>query len=222
MRTKRKVAKDLGVDEEKVQELIDGTRHIGGETMDKVLESINDEKENAEIRDLEILDWYMNTDLKKLRKEWGYGQTELGDRLGIYSKTLNAVESKYQFRGHVSNNMRKLYDFYQNEFNKKLEPLQDKARVRVNKLNDSDTNIQEEKTPNPTIEPIKANIVFDDISKANIIPQFVDEDIIIKIDKDGNITYSEYGKEILNITELHLDKVGDEKPTLDIKLRRLF
>ena len=223
MRTKRKVAKDLGVDEEKVQELIDGTRHIGGETMDKVLESINDEKENAKIRDLEILDWYTTTDLKALRKEWGYGQTELGDKLGIYSKTLNAVESKYQFRGHVSNNIRKLYDFYQNEFNKKIEPLQNNGKVRVKKP------IVEINEETPIIE-IDQNKIAPYVVNIDKTPHKVEysknqeysEGVVIKIDDSGNLRYFENGKEIENISEIHLEKIGSEKPILEIKLTRLF
>ena len=112
MRVKRQVAKDLNVDEEQVQELIDGKRHIGGETMDKVLQSINDEAENRIARDFEILDWYTNTDLKALRLEWGYGQKELANKLKINPITLNAVESKYSAAKNVTPNIQKLYDFY--------------------------------------------------------------------------------------------------------------
>ena len=202
-RLKWEVARDLGVEETKIQELIDGKRHIGGETMDKVLQSINDNSENRVAKDLEVLDWYTNTDLKALRKEWGYGQTELADKLGLNYSTLNAVESKYQFRGRVTKNIHLLYDFYQNEFNKKIGNETTTANVTLSV---------------PTIET--KDIVNDEVS-FDVQPIFKDE-ILIKIDNEGNITYIENGKEIQNITEIHLDKIGNEKPMLEIRLTRLF
>ena len=291
MRVKRQVAKDLNVDEEQVQELIDGKRHIGGETMDKVLQSINDEAENRIARDFEILDWYTNTDLKALRLEWGYGQKELANKLKINPITLNAVESKYSAAKNVTPNIQKLYDFYQNEFNKKIESkvnnrsprerciyvcdkndeilawykntnlvelrrqfgyggveLAQKLGINFKTFNNMEHHTNDylratekiQKLYNfyhdennmknaqlSEIKPIEAKAIVDepkvviDEPKEEIKANF-DEDIIIRIDKNGNIIYSEYGKEITNITELHLDKVGDEKPVLDIKLRRLF
>jgi len=219
---KQEVAKDLGIEEHKIQELIDGKRHIGGETMDKVLQSINDNNENSVAKDLEILDWYTNTNLKDLRKEWGYGQIELANKLGLNSNTLNSIESKYQFKGHISKTVKNLYEFYHNEFNKKLKPIGKNARVNVNGRKAKKQPIIEETFSILSDQPV---VTIDDIGdkkvEFNVQPIFND-DIVIKISSNGEITYIENGKEIQNITELHLNKLGNEKPVLDIKLSRTF
>ena len=120
---KQQVAKDLGIEEEKVQELIDGKRHIGGETMDKVLQSIKEEKENRIAKELEITSWYAETDLKKLRKDWGYGQSELANKLGMNPKTFNSIENKYQFVGHASKTFVNYMNFIKMNLIKKYQSL---------------------------------------------------------------------------------------------------
>jgi len=211
---KHDVAKDLGVEEEKIQELINGERHVGGETMDRVLKSIQENEENGTAKELAILDWYNNTDLKDLRSRWGYGQTELARKLEINVSTLNAIESKYHERKSVSKLMKKLYDFYQDEFNKQIS----KSKPGQ-KSNETSIVITDE-----TLDKISGFIGSPEnfYAKLEEAKEETAEYIVIKIDREGNIMYSENGEIISNITELHLDKIGEEKPVLDIKLRRLF
>ena len=66
------IARDIGVDEKKVKELVNGEREIRGETMDKVLQSINKSKVERDLEKFNIFQWYQETDLKKLREEFGY------------------------------------------------------------------------------------------------------------------------------------------------------
>ena len=84
IKNKSNVAKQMGVDEEKIQELIEGERQIEGKTMEKMLEVLEDEKINRPIKNLEILQWYKDTDLIKLRESFGYkSQLELSKKIGI-------------------------------------------------------------------------------------------------------------------------------------------
>ena len=279
MKVKRDVAKDLGVEVEKVQELIDGRRHIGGETMDKVLQSIDNAKENQTAKNLEIMDWYNNTDLKELRKEFGYGQSELAKKLNVNYSTLNSLEGKYQHLINVTPLMQTLYDFYKDDFNKKIsttkkvkvfvskneilnsevykwwkntdlkalrkskyygqQELADILNVNVKTLDATESKIHNYVSVTPVMQKLydfyhKDNEITQELKVVEPVAQVVtyvsetpkevekNDDIIIKIDKDGNITYLDGGNTIANITEIHLDKVGNEKPSLEITLKRIF
>ena len=114
------VAREMGVDENKIKELKKGERHIEGETMDKVLQSINKSKVERDIEKLNIFEWYKNTDLKELRMEFGYRRAKyLADELNIPISSMNKFENKKFDK--VNKLIIKLYDFYHNDFNKKLE-----------------------------------------------------------------------------------------------------
>lgn len=124
IKNKNNVAKEMGVDKEKIQELIEGKRQIEGKTMDKVLEIIEDEKINRPIKNLEILQWYRDTDLVKLREKFGYNsQLELSKKLGINNGTLCRFEHKKYNLEKVTGALEKLYNFYQNDFNKKINKI---------------------------------------------------------------------------------------------------
>lgn len=212
IRNKVQVAKDLGVDETKIQELINGERHIGGDTMDKVLESINNEEECHVAKKIAILDWYHNTDLKALRKEFGYSQAELSRLLRINAQTLSAIEEHRNKK--VSDKIEKMYNFYQNEFNKKISTTKPITKIT-------------EETPVIEIEP---NVFTPYVVDVDSTPhkteysknQEYSEGVVIKIDNRGNLRYFENGKEVENVSEIHLEKVGCDKPVLEIKLTRLF
>ena len=117
------IARDIGVDEKKVKELVNGEREIRGETMDKVLQSINKSKVERDLEKLNIFQWYQETDLKKLREEFGYKkQAHLSRALKVDNGELNRFENK-KFN-KVNNFIIKMYDFYHNDFNKNIEKTQ--------------------------------------------------------------------------------------------------
>lgn len=114
------VAREVGVDESKIKELKEGDRHITGETMDKVLQSINKSQVERDVEKFNIFEWYKNTDLKALRKEFGYkNATEVAEAIGIYNSSVSRVENKKY--NNVNKAIIKLYDFYHDDFNKKVE-----------------------------------------------------------------------------------------------------
>lgn len=114
------VAREVGVDESKIKELKEGDRHITGETMDKVLQAVNKSQVERDIEKLNILEWYINTDLKALRKEFGYKNAlALAEVLKIENSDISRAENKKY--GRVNKTIIKLYDFYHNDFNRNIK-----------------------------------------------------------------------------------------------------
>lgn len=114
------VARDMGVDEEKIKELKEGERQVEGLTMDKVLQSVNKSQVERDIEKLNIFEWYNNTDLKALRKEFGYkNASTLAEVLKIEQSAISRAENKKYNK--INKNIIKLYDFYHNDFNKNIK-----------------------------------------------------------------------------------------------------
>ncbi len=114
------VARDMGVDEEKIKELKEGERQVEGVTMDKVLQAVNKSQVERNIEKLNIFEWYINTDLKALRKEFGYkNAVALAEVLKIENSGISRAENKKYNR--VNKTIIKLYDFYHNDFNKNIK-----------------------------------------------------------------------------------------------------
>ena len=89
------VARDMGVDEEKIKELKEGERQVEGVTMDKVLQAVNKSQVERNIEKLNIFEWYINTDLKALRKEFGYkNAVALAEVLKIENSGISRAENK--------------------------------------------------------------------------------------------------------------------------------
>lgn len=129
------IAKKTGVDEKKIKELKSGKRVIGGETMEKVLNAINEEKESKvgiekKIKRKEAYQWLINTDLNKLANEWGYrNMRELGDVLDIpYSTMYMYANGRLT---ETSRNNIKIYEFFKDEFNKKPIVVTNNKNKRV-------------------------------------------------------------------------------------------
>lgn len=80
---------------------------------------------------IEVEQWYKDTDLKELMKEYGYSQKELADKFGtVQSHMCNILNKK----GAVSIELKeKLKDFLTNPLNKKLE-AEPKKRVYTRKV----------------------------------------------------------------------------------------
>lgn len=98
--------------------------------MEKVLQSINRSQVERDVEKFNIFEWYKNTDLKALRKEFGYkNATEVAEALGIYNSSVSRVENKKY--NNVNKAIIKLYDFYHDDFNKKVE--KDEVQIPVKK-----------------------------------------------------------------------------------------
>lgn len=133
------IARDIGVDEKKVRELRDGDRHIEGVTMDKVLSAINRSDADRAIEKIEIFEWYKNTDLKKLRKDFGYNtQAYLSRVTSVDNGELNRFENKKFAK--INPTIIKMYDFYHNDFNKNINKEENKVKDKDSVIEYTDKN----------------------------------------------------------------------------------
>ena len=114
------IAREVGVDEEKIKELKKGARHIEGKTMDKVLHSINRSEVDRKLEKLEVFEWYKNTDLKELRKSFGYNsQISIAKAVKVNNSEMNRFENKKFDK--INTVIMKMYYFYHNDFNKSIK-----------------------------------------------------------------------------------------------------
>jgi len=133
IKSTKDISKRTGIDEQKIKELKEGKREIGGETMEKVLGAIEkSEKETKiekQVREKEIYDWCINTDIMELIKEFGYsGQTEIAPYIGVNQSFISNLINK-KLQGYT-NNMGKLYDFFHDDFNKKAKTV-DNTNIKI-------------------------------------------------------------------------------------------
>lgn len=139
----KKLSNATGIEEQKIKELKEGKREIGGETMEKLLKAINDGKEQTtlekQVKEKEVVDWLNNTDLKQKLEDFGYvSQKECAKAIGIATSSLNEIINK--LRPNIYTAVRqKVYDFFQDDFNKKpkvfdnidSKELSDKDKIKL-------------------------------------------------------------------------------------------
>lgn len=144
-----KLSNEIGVEEEKIKELVKGEREISGETMDKVLNLLNEDKIQNAIEKQEIMKWYYETDLSELRKSFGYSQqNELANELKCHPSSICNLENHKDRVKQISPLIEQLYYFYKNDFNKKsnkkLHIEQDKKTTE--KINEFKEHNEDKKT----------------------------------------------------------------------------
>ena len=116
-----KTAESLGEEKEKVKALKEGDLEIGGKTMDRVLKTLEEDKIQGLIKDNDVWKWVQETDFKKLRQEFGYkSQVEVAKYIGCDSTIICSLEGKKGKFKRVTPMLIKIYDFYTNDFNKKI------------------------------------------------------------------------------------------------------
>ena len=123
IKSTKKIADITGIDEEKIKELKNGEREIKGETMDKVLNAINQENKKTTIETLteqeEIIDWIRKADFDKLMVEFGFAsQKDLANAIGVSQSSYSMI-SRGKFKDY-SLLLKKIYDFFHNDFNKTI------------------------------------------------------------------------------------------------------
>lgn len=144
-----KLSNEIGVEEEKIKELVKGEREISGETMDKVLNVLNEDKIQNAIEKQEIMKWYYETDLSELRKSFGYSkQNELANELKCHPASICNLENHKDRVKQISPLIEQLYYFYKNDFNKKsnkkLNIEQDEKTIK--KINEFKKHNENKKT----------------------------------------------------------------------------
>ena len=118
--TTKEIAQELNISEEKIKELERGERTLTGKTLDKYLEVVNKTDVELALENAQLKKWFEETDLKKLREEFGYDkQTALAKVLCVDQAILSRAENKNETTSIST--IKTLYNFYQNDFNKKAK-----------------------------------------------------------------------------------------------------
>lgn len=125
----KELASLLNVSEEKIKELENGERNISGDTLEEYLKFANMSVNEKKIKRLELLNWFKDIDLKRIRKEFGFkSQRDFADRVGLVQSVISCVEN-----GTCENptflTLYKLNKFLTNDFNKKIEKEEEPKSV---------------------------------------------------------------------------------------------
>lgn len=123
----KELASLLNVSEEKIKELENGERNISGDTLEEYLKFANMSVNEKKIKRLELLNWFKDIDLKKIREEFGFkNQKAFADKVGLVQSVISCIES-----GACENptflTLYKLNKFLTNDFNKKIEKEEPKS-----------------------------------------------------------------------------------------------
>ena len=122
IKNNKSIADALEVNEKKIKALKEDKLEIKGGTLDKTLKAIEDEKINKAIRDNEIWRWVQDTDFKAKRKEFGYkSQVEVARLIGCDVSIICRLETQKERFKKVSPKLIDIYNFYTNDFNKKVK-----------------------------------------------------------------------------------------------------
>lgn len=143
IKNNKSIADALNEDEDKIKALKEDNLEITGQTLDRTLKAIEDEKINKAIRDNEIWRWVQDTDFKAKREEFGYkSQTEVAKLIGCDVSIICRLETTKERFKKVSPKLIDIYNFYTNDFNKKIKNKEavklyktDMTRENVNKDN---------------------------------------------------------------------------------------
>lgn len=117
----KELASLLNVSEEKIKELEKGERNISGDTLEEYLKFANMSANEKKIKRLELLNWFKNIDLKKLREEFGFkNQRALATKTGIAQSVISCIESGKNDEPTFLT-LYKLNKFLTNDFNKEVK-----------------------------------------------------------------------------------------------------
>jgi len=137
IKNKKDLADALNVDESKIDALVNNELEIGGETMNKTLKAIEEERINKAIRESDIWRWIQETDFRQKRLEFGYKTIkEVASIIGISDSTISRLETNKSVYPKLTPSLKKVYEFYQNDFNKNTTNITAKQNIdRSNKIN---------------------------------------------------------------------------------------
>lgn len=123
----KELASLLNVSEEKIKELENEERNIGGDTLEEYLKFANMSVTEKKIKRLELLNWFKGIDIKRIREEFGFkSQKDFANEVGLVQSVISCIES-----GTCENptflTLYKLNKFLTNDFNKKIEREEPKS-----------------------------------------------------------------------------------------------
>lgn len=116
------ISRELGIEEQKVKEIINGEREVATQDMDRVVKAFQTKPEKvAPIERTLMEEFFKENKLNDLKKKFGYKKViELANDIGVANSTLYRVNSEKDIKLLSNRNIKKIYDFFQNNFNKKV------------------------------------------------------------------------------------------------------
>lgn len=121
IKNNKSIADALEVEESKIKALKNDKLEIKGKTLDKTLQAIEEERINKAIRENEIWKWVQETDFKAKRLEYGYKtQREVAKLVDCDVSIICNLENRKERFKRVSPKLIDIYNFYTNDFNKKI------------------------------------------------------------------------------------------------------
>lgn len=134
-----KTALELGEDKTKVKALKDGDLEIEGNTMDRVLKNLEEDKIKRLIKESDIWKWVQETDFRKLREKFGYEtQREVAKLIPCDTSIICNLENHKEKFKKVSPKLIEIYNFYSNDFNKNIKVIPGGKDYDIKVLNKGD------------------------------------------------------------------------------------
>ena len=132
------ISKEIGIEEEKVKEILNGEREVATEDMDRVVKAFQTKPEAvAPIERTLMEEFFKENKLNDLKNKFGYKKViELANDIGVANSTLYRVNSEKDIKLLSNRNIKKIYDFFQNNFNKKVtveKHIKNKNKIHTTK-----------------------------------------------------------------------------------------
>jgi len=218
-KTTYQVAKEIGISERKLKDVLKGTRQLKGTRLDDFVKATTKTKQDTFTK-LEMEEWYKNTDIKKLRIDFGYTLKEMSGELDMPLSSLNLIENRKQIPGKY---LERLFDFFHDDLNKKTTKLEYKTGKKPKMLDSLEMDldakhrkhnkkVEETKVEDINeLEPVsnKDELVFEEIEKA-VEP--VKEEVVepVKETTIEPVEKEEEPKEIVIISEEDIKNDNEE------------
>jgi len=117
------ISKRLGIEEEKVQEIISGEREVATKDMDRVVKAFQTKPEKVVPIERTLMEqFFKENKLTDLKNKFGYNKiSEMTKDIGVANSTLYRVNNEKDIKLLSNRNIKKIYDFFQNDFNRKIK-----------------------------------------------------------------------------------------------------
>lgn len=123
--TRVEIAKEMGIDEEKLEEIENNSREMPKERIDEYVATVHKlSKKDRAIKVAKARAWYEQADLNKLIKEFGFdSQRDFANQFGCEQSSVSIWANKRRKIGTPA--LLRLYYFFNDGFNKKVKTVEE-------------------------------------------------------------------------------------------------
>jgi len=129
------IAQELNVSEDKIKEIINGEREVPHDDVDRVVQSFSTNKLKVSSMERALMEQYFKeNDIDELIAKFGYkSRIDLGNAIGTSNTTIARCKNS-GIKTLSDNLLKKVYDFFQNEWNIKVKDKDDKKVTKKGKF----------------------------------------------------------------------------------------